>query len=169
LAIAAWIVAVMNNGVPHVIGLLGVMTVVMDVVLPWKGMRRTVHFIVRRRQAIFNRYTHESILRKLLGNVCLHEAAAVATWMNRDRYAMSSAVVDVVHGRSNVHAIYDLVGLNYAGWRRWGLRFRQIDNPYQGYKKNGMFHFYPFQLTLFSSLSININVAHGKWRLRRMT
>ena len=31
---------------------------------------------------------------------------------------MSLSVVDVVHGRSNVHAINDLVGLNYAGRRR---------------------------------------------------
>jgi hypothetical protein len=62
LAVAAWIVPVMNNGVPHVICLLGIMTVVSDVALPWKGMRRSVHFKVRRRQAIFNRYTHESIL-----------------------------------------------------------------------------------------------------------
>ena len=143
LAVAAWIAPVMNNGVPHVIGLLGIKTVVVDVVLPWEGMRRTVHFNVRRRQAIFNRYTHESRLRKLLGNVCLHQAAAVATWVNHDRYAMSLPVVDVEHGRSNVHAINDLVGLNYAGRRRWGLRFREIGNPYQGYKKNGMFHFYP--------------------------
>ena len=72
LAVAAWIVPVMNNGVPHVICLLGIKTVVVDVVLPWKGMRRTVHYSVKRRQAIFNRYTHESRLRKLLGNVCLH-------------------------------------------------------------------------------------------------
>ena len=122
----------MNNGVPHVIGLLGVMTVVADVVLPRKGMRGTVHFIVRRRQPIFNRYAHEAILRKLLSNVCLHQAAFVATSMNRDRYAMSLPIVDVVHGGSNVQAINDLVGLNYAGWRRWRLRFREIGNPYQG-------------------------------------
>ena len=125
LAVAAGIVPVMNNGVPHVICLLGIMTVVVDVVLPGKGMRRTVHFNVRRRQTIFNRYTHESILRKVLGNVCLHPAGDVATSVNHDRYAMSLPVVDVVHGRSNVHAINDLVGLNYAGWRRWGLRFRK--------------------------------------------
>src|SRR5438094_667364 len=86
------------------------------------GGVRTVHFIVRWRQAIFNRYTHESILRKLLGNVCLHPAATVATSVNHDRYAMSLPVVDVVHGRSNVHAINDLVGLNYAVWRCWRLR-----------------------------------------------
>src|SRR5207244_2261418 len=114
LAVAAWIVPVMNNGVPHVICLLGIMTVVVDVVLPGKRMRRTVHFSVRRRQAIFNRYAHESILRKLLGNACFHLTAAVATSVNYDRYAMCSAVVEVVHGRSNVHAINDFVGLNYA-------------------------------------------------------
>src|SRR5438094_10463203 len=104
----------MNNGVPHVICLLGVMTVVVDVVLPWKGMRRTVHFIVRRRQAIFNRYTHESILRKLLGNACLHQAATVATSVNHDHYAMSLPFVDVVHDRSIVHSINDLVSLKYS-------------------------------------------------------
>ena len=88
-AVAAWIVPVMNNGVPHVICLLRIMTVVVDVVLPWKGMRRTVHFKVRRRQAIFNRYTHESILRKLLGNGCFHPAGVVDTSMNHDHCAMS--------------------------------------------------------------------------------
>ena len=118
-AVAAWIVPVINNGVPHIICLLGKISVVVDVVLPWKGMRRTVHFKVRRCQPIFNRYTHESILRKLLGNGCFHVAGAINTSVNRDHYAMSLPVIDVVHGRSNVHAINDLVGLNYAGWRRW--------------------------------------------------
>jgi uncharacterized iron-regulated membrane protein len=60
-AVTAWIVPVINNRVPHVVCLLGIMTVVSDVVLSWKRMRRTVHFTVRRRQAIFNRYAHESI------------------------------------------------------------------------------------------------------------
>jgi hypothetical protein len=59
---------------------------------------------------------------------------------------MSLPVVDVVYGRSNVHATNDLVGLNYARRRRWGLRFREIGNPYQGCKKNGLFHFYPFSV-----------------------
>src|SRR5215469_1339807 len=109
----------MNNGVPHVFCLLGIMTIIVDVILPWKRMGRTVHFNVRRCQAIFNRYTQESILRKLLGNVCLHTAGEVATSVNDDRYTMSLRVVNVVHGRSNVHAINDLVSLNYAFWRRW--------------------------------------------------
>src|ERR1700739_3510795 len=109
----------MNNGVPDVIRLLGIITVVVDVVLPRKGMEpRTVHFNVRRRQAIFNRYTQESILRKLLGNVCLHQAASVGTWVNHDRYAMCLPVVHVEHGRSNAHSVNDLIGLNYAGWWR---------------------------------------------------
>jgi hypothetical protein len=115
------------------------------------------------------------MLRNILGNVCLHQAAAVTTSVNHDRYTMSSPVLDVEHGRLNAHAINDLVGLNYAGWRRWrwvcgwrrarrwrrnlprswGLRFREIANPYQGCKKNGMLHFYPFQLTLFSLFSVN--------------
>jgi hypothetical protein len=73
-AVAAWIVPVMNNGIPHVVCLLGIMTVVVDVVLPGKRMRRSVHFSVRRRQAIFNRHAHESILRKLLSNIGLHRA-----------------------------------------------------------------------------------------------
>ena len=104
----------MNNGVPHVICLLGIMTVVADVVLPGKRMSRSVHFSVGRRQAIFNRYAHESILRKLLGNVCLHYPAAIATSVNYDRYAMCAAV-GIVHDRSNAHAINHFVGLNYAG------------------------------------------------------
>ena len=108
----------MNNGVPDVICLLRIMTVIADVVLPWKGMPRTVHFTVRRRQAIFNRYTHESMLRKPLGNACLHLAGFVAPSVNHDRDAMSLPVLDVVHGRSNAHAINDLVGLYYARWRR---------------------------------------------------
>ena len=61
--------------------------------------------------------------------------------MNHDRYAMSLPVVDVEYGGSNVHAIDDFVGLNYAGSRRWRLRFREISGAYQGCKKNGLFHF----------------------------
>ena len=49
---------------------------------------------------------------------------------------MSLPVVDVIHGRSNTHAVNDLVGLNYAGWRCWGLRSCEIGNPYQGCKEN---------------------------------
>src|SRR5439155_22292312 len=100
-AVAAWIVPVINNGVPHIICLLGIISVVVDVVLPWKGMRRTVHFKVRRRQAIFNRYTHESILRNVLSNIGPHSPPRKATSVNHNRYAMPSAIVDVVHGRSN--------------------------------------------------------------------
>jgi hypothetical protein len=120
LTVAAWIVPVMNNGVPHVICLLRIITIVMDVVLPWKGMRRSVHFQVSRREAIFNRYTHESILREFLRNICLHPAGTEAAPMNHDRYAMSFAVVNVEYGRSNTHAINHLVGLNKAQWRRSG-------------------------------------------------
>ena len=144
LAVAAWIVPIMNYGVPHVICLLGIKTVVVDVVLPWKGMKGTVHFKMRRRQAIFNRYTHESILRKVLSNGCFRQAAAVATSVNYDRYAMRPAVVDVVDGRSNAHAINDFVGLNYARWRRWrrcwGLRFGGTSSAYQGSNENDFFH-----------------------------
>src|SRR5262245_11946547 len=105
----------MNNGIPHVICLLGIMSVVADVVLPGKRMRGSVHFSVRRSQAIFNRYAHESILRKLLGNVCFHVAAVIDTSVNYDRYAMCIAVLGIEHDRSNAHAIDHLVGLNYAG------------------------------------------------------
>jgi hypothetical protein len=140
----------MNNGVPHILCLLGIMTVVVDVILSWKGMLGSVHFNVRRREAIFNRHTHESILRKLLGNHCFHHAAAVATSVDHNRCAMSLPVIDVVHGRSNIHAINDLVGLNYAGRRRWGLRFGEISSAYQGCKENGFLHFNPFSGGIFS-------------------
>ena len=109
----------MNDGVPHVICLLGIITIIVDVILPWMGMHRSVHFKMRRCQAIFNRYTHQSILRELLGRDCFHQAGAVPPSVNHDRYAMPLPVVDVVHGRSNVHAINEFVGLNYAGYRRW--------------------------------------------------
>ena len=140
-AIATGIVPVINNGVPHIICLLGIITVVLDVVLSWKRMDRTIHFKMRRCQAIFNRYTHEPKQRNVLGNLGFHFAGVVAASVNHDHYAMSSAVVDVVHGRSNVHAINDFVGLNYAGRRRWGLGFGEISSAYQGCKENGFLHF----------------------------
>jgi hypothetical protein len=112
LAVATWIVSIMNNGVPHVIRLLGIMTVVADVALPGKRMRRSVHFSVRRCQAIFNRYAHESILGKLRGNVCFHYATVKFTSVNYDRDAMCAAVVGIVDNRSNIHAINDFIGLN---------------------------------------------------------
>jgi hypothetical protein len=154
LSVAAWIVAVMNNGVPDVICLLGIMTVIVDVVLSWKRMDRTIHFKMGRRQAIFNRHTHESKLRKVLCNAKFHEAAAVATSVNHDRYAMSLTVIDVVHRSSNAHAIYDLVGFNYAGWRRWGLRFGEISSAHERRKENGFLHFNPFS-DGFSLLTLN--------------
>ena len=60
---------------------------------------------------------------------------------------MSLPVVEVEHGRSNVQAINDFVGLNYAGSRRWRLRFREICGAYQGCKKNGLFHFDQYAAT----------------------
>ena len=94
-AVAAGIVPVMNDGVSHVICLFGIMTVIADEVLPWKRMRRTVHLEVRRREAIFNRYTQESVMREPLGDASLHLAGFVATFVNHDHYAMSLPVVDV--------------------------------------------------------------------------
>jgi hypothetical protein len=73
-----------------------------------------------------------------------------ATSVNYDRYAMPCAVVDVVDGRSNVHAINDFVGLNYAGRRCWGLRFRQMSGAYQGCKENGLFHFLFLSMTAWN-------------------